>query len=528
MKGIGKPTVLIVNGVNFLGGALSKTLLDQGAEVSMLGNFDDSAREFVKQFKESAFKFLDFSVVAELTERFSKLDYVVILLNDLAPGVYATSDFVKALKNISDVLDATAERNAKLLLVTSMRWDAVMRKGSQGETPGYTREEIDQFAEKTVNEYVSRSGLDARIVRLGEVYGKGMDVMKDSLMVYIIKEALKVEEVVVPGETLQFDYYIHVLDAVFGILKALFTKDTKGKLYLLANPQEISLLTLAHKVIEAGVTARRVRFESKEEEEPLYKNAYTVPPNVEALGWAPKISFERGLAQTVDYFREVLGRGKSKPGRGAEAESEEVTEALGDDLSVSVKMDEVIPVEMSKERERFERIQKLKTAREKREAGERFRKALTISGWVTFCALLLVFYFLLIVPAAGVVRGYLSLQEITSEYVTAYEQDNSSRLNELENEFDDTLKTLFLYSDRISLVWDLAGVNPQIDRISNLFYGTSEFMSGVARMNENETQADISFKSAKLWFDNSQCFSVNEGFCQPYEEVKALNSELLE
>ena len=524
MKTLGKPSILIVNGVGFLGRALARALLDQGGEVAVLGEYDQTARDFVTDFKNEPFKFLDYSLVGELSTRFERLDYVVVLLNDLPEAEYKTTDFVRVLSQITGVLDTAYAKQARVALVTSMRWEAELKKRWPGDTSGYTREEIEMFSEKTAKEYIAKTGLDTRIVRLGEVYGKGMDVTKDTLMASIIKQALTESEIVVPGETLQFDYYIHVLDAVFGILKALFTKETNGKTYTLANPEEISLLSLAHKVIEVGVAAKRVRFEKEKdsEEEPLYKNAFSLAPNLEALGWAPKISFERGLAQTVEYFREVTGHGKSRK------QEENMNVNSNDELALSVKMDEAMPVEMSKERERYERIQQLKTAEERREAGERLKKSLIYSGWATFGVLMLALYFFIIVPAAGIARSYLRVGKLAGEYTAAYASKNTSALSDIKVETDEQVASLELYSSRLDFVWQAAGVEASVGRVFNLMYGTREFMDGIETMDENEIQASISFKSAKLWLDNSKCLDVKQDFCRPFEEIKELNSEWLD
>jgi|GEM_PF-7004313 len=542
MKKLGKPSILIVNGVSFLGRALARALLDQGGDVAVLGEYDQPARDFIQEFKAQAFKYLDYSLVSELTSRFDRIDYVVILLNDLAEAEYKTTDFVRILSQITNVLDAAYAKQAKVVLVTSMRWEAELKKRWPCDTSGYTREDVEMFSEKTVKEYISKTGLDSRIVRLGEVYGKGMDVTKDTLLASIIKQALDEPEIVVPGETLQFDYYIHALDAVLGLLKALFTKETAGKTYTLANPEEISLLSLAHKVIETGVTAKRVRFESDKDksEEPLYKNAFSLAPNIEALGWKPKISFERGLAQTVEYFREVTGHGKKRQSeiptqsgqKPKDAEEETVhdsqTASIGDDLALSVKMDEVLPVEMSKERERYEKVQKLKKVEKQREADERLGKVLKVTGYTLLAVATLALYFTVVVPAAGIVRSYLKIGALSKAYLVAYAADEQANLTRIQAETEAQVTSLEFYSSRLDFFWQIAGIKLSIERVLNLMYGTRELMNGVEVMKDNDVQASIAFKSAKLWLDNSKCVEVNQDFCQPFEELKTINAELLE
>ena len=42
------------------------------------------------------------------------------------------------------------------------------------------------------------------------------------------------------------------------------------------------------------------------------KNALESAKNLKVIGWKPKISFERALAQTIDYAYKIFGKGKQK------------------------------------------------------------------------------------------------------------------------------------------------------------------------------------------------------------------------
>ena len=73
----------------------------------------------------------------------------------------------------------------------------------------------------------------------------------------------------------------------------------------LGNPAECSILELASKVIELTDSNSKVRFRTQPQDDPMRRR-----PDIrlarDKLGWHPETDLEKGLAQTIAYFRSLI------------------------------------------------------------------------------------------------------------------------------------------------------------------------------------------------------------------------------
>src|SRR5690606_10306374 len=118
---------------------------------------------------------------------------------------------------------------AHQMIISSKQLDVNYYPGAEETHNIYTEFEIQRYAESLVKEYEQKVGIDARIIRLGEMIGKGIEVNTNSSVVNLVVQGLGGDHLEIPGDGLETDYYIHSLDAAYGILKAQFSLNTKGK-----------------------------------------------------------------------------------------------------------------------------------------------------------------------------------------------------------------------------------------------------------------------------------------------------------
>lgn len=70
-------------------------------------------------------------------------------------------------------------------------------------------------------------------------------------------------------------------------------------------------------------------FDQQDNELPPIK-LYKPAPNLNTIGWRPRVSLERSLAQSVDYLRSELDRSGDDPGlAGPDEDSEQVQPRRG-------------------------------------------------------------------------------------------------------------------------------------------------------------------------------------------------------
>lgn len=318
------PTSIIIRGEDLLGIEIAKSLLEQGGAVIIIDKGTKEVDQYLSLINSyELLTIMDFSGIDTITKELRRLDYVFYLDHQLInfEDKISTQEFLQASNYLDAILDLTAKFDAKFLLTTSIRAhqqviaskniDLNFNSNTEEKYSIYTELDIQRYAESLVKEYQEKVGIDARILRLGTLLGKGMELNIESSLIDLIISAIKNESLKVPGDGLESDFYIHYLDAAYGIIKAQFTPNTKGKIFSCANEEEIPLLSVAYKLLEIYPKCQEINFDNKNNSLPPLK-FYKPAPNLSSIGWKPRVSFERALAQTVSFLEEKI---RSLPGR---------------------------------------------------------------------------------------------------------------------------------------------------------------------------------------------------------------------
>ena len=312
------PTSIIVKGANILGVEIARSLLEQGGFVIIIDSESNASRKLLEplaQYKNLTV--LNFNSVPNLAEDLRRLDYIFYFEHKstgLAERI-STQKFLQNSNFLDSMLDLTAKFDAKFLLTTSIKahqhnlsnaqFDYNFGVNSKAKHSEYMELEIQRYAESLVNEYEEKVGINARVLRVGEIIGRGCEFEQSSSLYKLIKEGIEGKNMYIPGDGLEANYYIHYLDAAYGVLKAQFSASSKGRIFTLANPEEITVLSIAYKLLELLPTAREIKFDGDDDKYPpliLYKAA----ENLSGIGWKPRIGFDRALVQTIEYIQELL------------------------------------------------------------------------------------------------------------------------------------------------------------------------------------------------------------------------------
>jgi UDP-glucuronate decarboxylase len=74
----------------------------------------------------------------------------------------------------------------------------------------------------------------------------------------------------------------------------------------LGNPHELSILEIAHKIIELTGSKSKIINKELPEDDPTQRQP-DISLAKKILGWTPKIELEQGLKKTIEYFIKTLG-----------------------------------------------------------------------------------------------------------------------------------------------------------------------------------------------------------------------------
>ncbi len=123
-----------------------------------------------------------------------------------------------------------------------------------------------------------------------------------------IVQALKDKPLTVFGDGSQSRAFCYVDDMIEALIRLMETDDDFIGPVNLGNPVELRIRELAEKVI--ALTGSRSKIECKPlpSDDPKQR-CPDIALAREKLGWEPTVPLDKGLVQTIAYFRELIGKG---------------------------------------------------------------------------------------------------------------------------------------------------------------------------------------------------------------------------
>ncbi|MFS8131016.1 MAG: DUF4012 domain-containing protein [Candidatus Dojkabacteria bacterium] len=305
------PTSLIIGGLSKLGLEIADSLIEQGGYVIIVDSYTEENLIKLNSFPQDALvSFLDFTTIPNLDEEIRRLDYVFYFAHDTGDTIaqVSTQDFLNFSNYFDSTLKLASKFDAKVLLTTSIKAhqralasdDLGMNYSADASAKHkiYTNLELQRYAESLSIEYNERVNLDARIVRLAEIIGDGIDFNKDTPFIELIMAAARGENLKLKKDGLDTEFLVHVLDAAYGIIKAQFSPNTKGNIYSLSYENAFSHLSIAYKIQEVEENSQNIEFVDERDNLPTIK-FYKPAPNLSQIGWTTRVPFEKAIKQSI-------------------------------------------------------------------------------------------------------------------------------------------------------------------------------------------------------------------------------------
>ncbi len=207
-----------------------------------------------------------------------------------------------------NILNLAKEKRAKLLFTSSSEIYGDPKVSPQGENytgnvdpvgMRSTYEEGKRFAESLIVFYARRFKLDAKIVRLFNVYGPYMNKKDSRVIPTFLRQAKDGIPLTVHGDGSQRRTFCYTSDLVEG-LRIAMEKGTQGEVYNLGSDKQITMRALALKVIALTKSESRIQYVAR----PAHDHKTRLPSleKIGCLGWKPKTSLDAGLADTMQWF----------------------------------------------------------------------------------------------------------------------------------------------------------------------------------------------------------------------------------
>jgi dTDP-glucose 4,6-dehydratase len=309
------PRTLVTGGAGFIGSHLCEYLLDKGHSVVAMDNLLTGDAANIERLIGRDFVFVKHDVTNYIALE-GEVDYIFHFASPASPIDYLKLP-IQTLKvgslGTHNVLGVAKAKKARILLASTSEvygdplvhpqredyWGNVNPIGPRG-----VYDEAKRFSEAMVMAYHRFHGVETRIVRIFNTYGPRMRVLDGRAIPAFMSQALKNEDVTVFGDGTQTRSLCFASDLVEGIYR-LMLSDTSDPVNI-GNPQELTILDLAKKVIAMTGSKSKIVERPLPEDDPKIRQPEITRART-LLGWEPKVSLDEGLVPTIAYFRSKLG-----------------------------------------------------------------------------------------------------------------------------------------------------------------------------------------------------------------------------
>ena len=308
-------TALVTGGAGFIGSHLCERLLKEGYRVICVDNEVTGTKKNIEHIKTKSFTFISHDVTEHL-EIEDDID-MVFHFASLASPVDYRQEPIKTLKvgtlGTHNMLGLARAKGAKFMFASTSEVYGDPEVNPQPESywghvnPIGVRscyDESKRAGEALTMAYHRAHGMDTRIVRIFNTYGPRMRSNDGRVVPAFITQALENKPITVFGDGKQTRSFCYISDLIEGIWKLA---NTKYNLPLnIGNPNEKTMLELAHKIIDLTGSKSRIVYSKLPEDDPKMR-CPDIRKAKRVLGWEPKIALDEGLKKTIGYFETLKG-----------------------------------------------------------------------------------------------------------------------------------------------------------------------------------------------------------------------------
>lgn len=305
--------ILITGGAGFIGSHLAERLLNEGNDIICLDNFFTGAKDNIRHLiGNNRFELVRHDIIKEY---FAEVDQIYNLACPASPIHYQYNPIKTIKTSVMGIIN---------MLGLAKRCKATILQASTSEIYGDPKihpqveeywgnvnpigirscyDEGKRCAETLMADYHRQNNVDIRIARIFNTYGPRMSVYDGRVVSNFIVQALKNEPITVYGSGNQTRAFCYVDDLVEGLIKLMNSNYTSP--INLGNPNEITINDFAKIVIELTGSKSEIIYKDLPQDDPVQREP-DITKAKEKLNWQPAVSLEKGLTETINYFKSIL------------------------------------------------------------------------------------------------------------------------------------------------------------------------------------------------------------------------------
>lgn len=312
-------TILVTGGAGFIGSHLCEYLLGQGHKVICLDNFFTGSKENIRHLlKNKNFKLVKHDIIEPFYIK-GRIDQIYNLACPASP-VHYQINAIRTIKantiGMINVLGFAKKHKARILQASTSEvyGDPIhhpQKESYRGNVnpigPRACYDEGKRVAETLMFDYYRKWKIEIKVARIFNTYGPRMAKDDGRVVSNFIIQALKNKPITIYGKGDQTRSFCYIPDLVEGLVKLMSSRPNFTGPVNLGNPGEFTIKELAEKII--GLTGSKSKFIYRPlpEDDPKQRQP-DITLAKRKLKWQPSVRIEKGLKETVKYFKEKLSK----------------------------------------------------------------------------------------------------------------------------------------------------------------------------------------------------------------------------
>jgi dTDP-glucose 4,6-dehydratase len=307
----------VAGGAGFLGSHLCDRLIERGDTVVCLDDLSTGSKDNVAHLLDHDRFRLVVTNVSEKVELGddATIDAVCNLASPASPPAYLARPFdtlAVGSEGTRRLLELARAHDARFLMASTsevygdpeVHPQAESYRGNVDPTgPRSVYDEAKRFAESLTMAMHRTHGVNVGIVRIFNTYGPRLSPGDGRVVSNFIVQALRGDPLTVYGDGSQTRSLCFVDDEIGGLL-ALLDSSLTGPVNI-GNPDERTMLELAHFVLEVTGSPSEITFEPLPKDDPT-RRCPDITLARTALGWEPRTSLREGIGHTIEYFAQKV------------------------------------------------------------------------------------------------------------------------------------------------------------------------------------------------------------------------------
>jgi len=313
--GLVSKRVMVTGGAGFLGSHLCERLLADGHDVLCVDNYFTGRKDNIAHLLDNPrFEAMRHDITFPL---YVEVDEIYNLACPASP-VHYHFDPVQTTKTsvigAINMLGLAKRTGARIMQASTSEVYGDPTVHPQTEDyrgnvnplgPRACYDEGKRCAETLFFDYHRQHRTRIKVVRIFNTYGPRMHPNDGRVVSNFIVQALRGQDITLYGDGSQTRAFCYADDLIDGFLRMMATDDGFTGPINIGNPHEISVRTLAERVIALTGAKSQLVFRPLPADDPIQRC-----PDISLaramLGWEPKIALDDGLTRTIAYFDRLL------------------------------------------------------------------------------------------------------------------------------------------------------------------------------------------------------------------------------